>query len=67
MGEIKGYHKKDRLEKKYKDAFSFKELLNDVKEFEDKLAKMKSGLRDLNTEFDSVKKKDSSQTKIKNY
>ena len=59
--EVGNYQKGRKLEKKYKDIFSFKELLSDVKEFEEKLAKMKSGLKRFDSDLALEKEK---QTKI---
>jgi len=65
MGEITLDKKEQKIEKKYKEAFSFKDLLSDVKEFEEKLAKMKTELKRFDTEL--IINKDKEQKKVRDF
>lgn len=62
---MRGVSTKKKLEKKYEDILSFDDLLEDVKEFEKKLADMKSGIKDFDKEFSTVKER--TQKKIRDY
>lgn len=47
-----------RLEKKYKDILSYKDLINKVDEFEEKLRKMKENSKSFDDEIKVLKDKD---------
>ena len=50
--------KQDKLEKKYKDILSYKELINKVDEFEQKLKNIKEHSKSFDDELKVLKDKD---------
>ncbi len=54
-----------KLEKKYKDIFDSKELLEQVREFDEQLNKMKKELKNFDQEVESVREKP--QKKIRDF
>ena len=54
-----------KLEKKYKDIFDSKELMNQVREFDEQLEKMKQELKNFDEEVEFVR--DKPQKRIRDF